>query len=499
MSAQLRSKTISAVKYLGIGTALSKVFSLVTTIMLARILSPQEYGTMAIAVVVIGFIGFFNEVGIGSAIVQKQEPAQEELNGCFAIALLISSLLFTAMIALSEHIAAFFGAPQLAPMMPIMASVFILGAFSTVPLAMLRKEMEFKAISAVMMLSVIVQSLLCLFLAMAGYGVWSLAWGFVASSLVQSLGAFFLSPWRPKGRYGIREATDLVKYGLHVTYSRIFWYLYSNVDKVVIGRFLGERSLGIYDMAFGLATLPSGQITSLVTNISSPVFAKLQDDLKKMATTMLGLTRSVAYLTYPALIGMLVCSRELVAVFLGEKWMDMLVPFSALCLMGLFKSVDPLLSQLLIGTGHAKKLSAYTALCGIVMSLAITAGALLDGLLGVSIAWAVVYPLLSAKLTHDACRITGIRMRDYYKNLMPVLMGATAMGLLVALVREALIDHVASIALMLSIEVLTGILGYACWIIFLDRRGLNEILETLRDAGIPVERLNRWLLARKPT
>ena len=499
MSAQLRSKTISAVKHLGIGTALAKVFSLATTIFLARILSPQEYGTMAIAVVVIGLIGFFNEVGIGSAIVQKPKPEQDELNGCFAIALLISSLLFSVMVVLSNPIAGFFGAPQLAPMMPLMASVFILGAFSTVPLAMLRKEMEFKAISGVLVLSVLVQSLLCLSLAIAGYGVWSLAWGFVASSLVQSLGAFILSPWRPKGRYGIRKATGLVRYGLHVTYSRIFWYLYSNVDKVVIGRILGERSLGIYDMAFGLATLPSSQITSLVTNISSPLFAKLQDDMTKMAATMLGLTRSVAYLTYPALIGMLVCSRELVAVFLGEKWMDMLVPFSALCLMGLFKSVDPLLSQLLIGTGHAKKLSVYTAMCGIVMSLAITTGALLNGLLGVSIVWAAVYPVLSAKLIHDACRITGIKMRDYYRNLLPVLMGAAAMGLLVTLVREAIIDHVRSLGLMLFIEVASGVIAYACWIIFLDRRGLNEIRETLCDAGIPVERLNRWPFARKPT
>ncbi len=301
----------------------------------------------------------------------------------------------------------------------------------------------------------------------------------------------------PRGRYGIREALSLVTYGLHVTNSRVFWYLYTNADKLIVGKLLGERSVGIYDMAFSLATLPSSQVTSLVTNVASPLFAKLQSDFQRLNNVVLKLTRGIAYVTYPALIGMLLTSRELIAVILGDKWMDILVPFAALCLMGLIKSVDPLLSQVLIGTGHAKKLSAYTAMCGIVMSLAVVVGALLDGLRGVSIVWVVVYPLLSAKLLHDVCRITGMKMADYYANLFPVLLGAIAMGAVVFIVREIALYCTIPVATVLLLEIALGVLAYLAWIIYLDKNGINEIREVLLGIGISEKRLDRWPFNRK--
>lgn len=499
MSTDLRSKTIRAIGHLGLGGAFGKVISLTTTLVLARLLSPADYGLMAIAMVVIGFVSFFNEVGIGSAIVQKTKLTDSEVNGCFAIALMASSLLCLVTILASGLIADFFGNAQLRPMLSVLASAFILGAFGTVPLAFLRKEMHFKAIAGITIVAVIVQSLVCLACAAAGMAAWSLVWGFLAYSIVQTMGALLLSPWRPKGPYGIREASSLVMYGLHVTNSRVFWYMYTNADKLIVGKLLGERSVGIYDMAFSLATLPSSQVTSLVTNVASPLFAKLQNDLARLTAVILKLTRGIAYVTYPALVGMLVTSRELIAVILGDKWMDILIPFAALCMMGLIKSVDPLLSQVLIGTGHAKKLSAYTALCGVVMSLAVFVGAVLDGLRGVSIVWVVVYPLLSSKLLYDACRITGMKMTDYYTNLFPVLLGAAVMGGVVLVVRELTLYLAMSLPMVLLIEIASGALAYFLWIIYRDKQGINEIREVLLGIGVPEYRLNRWPFIRKAT
>lgn len=497
MSTELRSKTIKAIGHLGLGGALGKIISLSTTIILARLLSPADYGLMAISMVVIGFVSFFNEVGIGSAIVQKAKLTDSEVNGCFAIALMISVAMSLATVSASGIIARFFGNAQLQPMISTLAGAFILGALSTVSLAFLRKEMHFKAVAGITVMSVLVQSAVCLGCASAGLGAWSLVWGFLAYSSTQAIGAFLFSPWRPKGHYGIREASSLVMYGLHVTNSRIFWYLYTNADKVIVGKLLGEKSVGIYDMAFSLATLPSSQVTSLVTNVASPLFAKLQDDRARLASALLKLTRGIAYVTYPALIGMLVTSRELIVIILGEKWIDILLPFSALCLMGLIKSVDPLLSQALIGTGYAKKLSAYTAMCGIVMSLAVIVGAMFDGLRGVSIVWAVVYPLLSAKLLHDVCRVIGMTMKDYYVNLFPIFLAAAAMGAVVYLTRTIALHLGFTGVVVLLVEILAGVLAYIVWIVYVDRNGINEIREVLIDIGMPERRLNRWPFIRK--
>jgi O-antigen/teichoic acid export membrane protein len=492
MTNDLRTKTVKAIGHLGVGGAMGKIISLATTLVMARILTPADYGLMAIAMVVIGFVSFFNEVGIGAALVQKPQLTQSEINGCFAVALMASLFLFTATNLASGVVARFMGNPRLGPMISVLAGAFVLGAFGTVPQALLRKDMHYKSVAGVALVATIVQSLLCLALAWSGFGVWSLVWGFVASSAVQSLGAFLLASWRPVGRYGIREAMTLVKYGLHITNTRVFWYLYSNADRVVIGKLLGSRSVGIYDMAFSLATLPTSQVTTLATNVAAPLFSKLQDDLPRLREVVLNFTRAIAYITYPALIGMIACSRELEAVILGDKWTDMLVPFFALCLMGLIKSVDPLLSQVLISTGHARKLANYTMMCGVVLSAGMVVGALAGGLFGVSLVWVLVYPMLSVKLLYDTSRVISMKMRDYYATLLGVLRGAVAMAVVVLLVRLAALSAGAPVATTLALEVASGVVAYFLWIVYLDRRGVGEIRQVMIDLGISAHRLDRW-------
>jgi O-antigen/teichoic acid export membrane protein len=260
----------------------------------------------------------------------------------------------------------------------------------------------------------------------------------------------------------------------------------------VIGKVLGSRPVGIYDMAFSLATLPTSQVTTLATNVAAPLFSKLQDDLPRLTAAILNFTRGIAYLTYPALIGMMACSRELVAVILGDKWDDILVPFFALCLMGLIKSVDPLLSQVLISTGHARKLANYTMMCGVVLSGAMVVGALSGGLFGVSLVWVAVYPLLSVKLLRDTAKVTGMKMRDYYATLLGVLRGAVAMAVAVLLVRFLALSAGAPVATALVLEVASGVLAYLLWIVYLDRRGVGEIRQVMIDLGISAKRLDRW-------
>jgi O-antigen/teichoic acid export membrane protein len=492
MSNDLRSKTVRAMGHLGLGGALGKVISLASTLVIARLLSPTDYGLMAMAMTLVSFVGFFNEVGIGAAIVQKKELGQAEVNGCFAFSILASVVLSALTVLLSGAAAAFFGHPTLQPMIAVLASAFILGAAGTVPTAFLRRDMNFKAVAGINVLQVLCQAGLSLALAWRGYGVWALVWSFVAASAVQSAGAFWLSGWRPRGAYGMRAAYGIVVYGLHVTTTRIFWYLYTNADKVIIGKVLGDRALGIYDMAFSLATLPTSQVTTLATNVASPLFARLQDDLPQLRAFILHVTRGIAYVTYPALVGMLVCSRELVAVLLGEKWMGMLVPFGALCVMGLIKSVDPLLSQVLIATGHARKLSGYTLMCGVVMTAGVVAGALLDGLHGVSLVWMVVYPLLSVRLLQMIAQVTGLKMRHYYLTLLPVLVASAAMAAVVLLAREAMLLAGLPPLAMLVAEVATGALAYTLWIVQFDKRGLGEIRQVMMDLGISERKLTRW-------
>ncbi|MDR6393860.1 lipopolysaccharide biosynthesis protein [Herbaspirillum seropedicae] len=497
MHNDLRSKTVKAISHVGLGNAVGKLVSLSTTLVLARLLSPAEYGLMEIAMMLIAFIGFFNEIGLTTAIVQRPQLSQEQVNGCFLIAMGCSVVLFLLTLLAAGPLAGFFRQPQLQPMISTLAVGFIMGAAGSVPEAFLRKQMQFKAMAGITILGIVLQSAVSLGLALAGMGVWSLVWGSLVATATYSGGYFLLSPWRPRGRYGVREAVELVLFGLHVITSRVFWYLYSNADRAIVGRLLGAASLGIYGMAFSLATLPSSQITALVINVAAPLFAKLQHEPARLNAVLVNMTRGIAYVVYPALMGMLACSHELILVVLGPQWEQCQVPFSALCLMGLVKSVDPLLSQVLTAIGQVKRLVAYTALCAVTMSLAFAVGAWADGLRGVSAAWVLVYPLLSVKLLHDVARLTGLSMRGYYRALLPILAGALAMLAVVLGVRAGLYALALPVPLILVLEILSGALAYLAWIVYVDRHAVGEIGQILVDLGVPAARLQRWPFVRK--
>lgn len=497
MSDELRSKTVKAMSHLGLGGAVGKVLSLGTTLLLARFLSIGEYGLMGLAMVVISFISVFSEVGIGTAIVQRKELDHGEVNGCFAVATLTGLVLSLVTMACSPLVASFYKEPHLGPMIMVLSSGFLLSGIGSVPTAYLRREMHFKVISVLSILAILVQSITAIVLASIGFGVWSLVWSFVVAATINNVGAYLLSSWRPVGVYKIRAAWGLVSYGFQVVISRMFWHIYTNADKAIIGWALNTAAVGIYNMAFALATLPNSQITSMVVNVAAPVFSKLQHDFERLNQVTLKLTRGVAYATYPVLIGMLATANELVLVALGPKWMEVTVPFRALCLMGLIKSVDPLLSQILINIGHANKLSVYTAICGVAMSLGIIVGARFDGLFGVSVVWIVVYPILSIKLLRDVGKLTGLRMLDYYKALWPVLLGASVMGLVVTAVRYLLLTFLKlPTPATLGIEVVCGAFVYVAWVIYLDREGLDEMRQVMVDLGVPAKKLERWPFVR---
>ncbi|TCO80450.1 O-antigen/teichoic acid export membrane protein [Plasticicumulans lactativorans] len=496
MSEELRGKAVRAMGLLGVGGGLGKLITMGATLILARLLSPADYGLMAMASVVLGLIGFFNEVGIGAAIVQAQNLSREAVNGCFVMALVFSCMLFLLACAAAWPVAAFYDSPELRLILPVLALGFIVGGFNTVPSAFLRKELRFSVMVRFGLILAVVQAVLTVALAVAGFGVWSLVLGGLFGQVIYAMQLFRASPWRPSFAINIREGLSLVRYGLSVTYSRVLWYIYSNADKAIIGKLLGDHSLGIYDMANSLATLPTSQVTSIVTNVSSPVFAKLQDDMARLGSVMLKLTRGIAYFTFPALGGLFVVADDLVLTLLGDQWLDMLVPFRALCLLGLIRSVDPLMSQVLISTGNASRVVAYTGMCALIIPVAVGFGAWFDGMRGASVAWLLAYPLCSVKLLRDTCRLIGLPIFAYYRNLLPVFSGTALMVIAVECVQWGCAQFGMPVGLRLVAQIATGIVIYIGWMIYAYHEGLADLRQIMLDFGIAEEQLARWPFTR---
>lgn len=492
MSDDLRRRVVRAVGATSVGNGLGKIISLISTLVLARLLTPEDFGLMAMASTVTGFIGFFNEIGIGAAIVQRTEVRKEEINGCFGIALLASAFLSLVVIAISWPAADFFNMPALQRLLSVLGFGFFFGALNTVPVSLLRKEMRFQAVLWLGISSAIVQSLVTIPMAALGFGYWAIVGGFFVGQTVATIWYWRVSKWRPSWPLHLREGRSLLDYGLNITYTRVLWHAYMNADKLIVGKLLGERAVGMYDISRSLATLPTSQISGLVSSIASPVFAHLQKDLPQLRSVQLRLSRGVAYLTFPLLTGIAVLAAELVQVLLGSKWSEAVFPLQALCVSEAVATVANLQAQLLISTGRVKQLVRFNTVCAIVMPLSLATGGWLGGLPGVALAWATVFPLLSIWLLRDALQASGLRAPEFWDAIRQPLRGSMVMLLAILAVRSLLQPLQPLPLLMLLSCVAVGVLVYAGYVVLIDREGLKEIRQVLADFGVPERLLNHW-------
>ncbi|MEJ6008247.1 lipopolysaccharide biosynthesis protein [Paucibacter sp. AS339] len=496
MSENLRKNVVRAVGASTLGTLLAKIISLASTLVLARLLMPEDYGLMAMASTVTGFIGFFNEIGLGAAIIQKQDLKKEEASSCFGIALIASSLLTLVIAGISWPAATFFNMPQLQNLLCVLGLGFVFGALNTVPLALLRKELRFQTVLWLGVCNSIVQSMVAIPLASLGYGYWSIVGGFFAAQFVTTVWYWSASKWRPAWPLNVRQGLPLLGYGASITSTRLLWHAYMNADKLIIGKILGEGAVGLYDVSRSLASLPTSQISGLVTNIATPVFAKLQNDVRQLSAAHLRMTRGVACITFPLLAGMAVLAGELIDVVLGSKWHDAVRPLQALCLSEMVVSISSLQSQVLIATDRVKQLVRYNILCAMVLPFSMGLGAYFSGLVGTAVAWSLTYPILAGWLFKQACHATKQPMSSLWSALNQVLAGTALMAGAVFLLLQLLDANDYNSGSKLFAGVGLGVFIYLSYIVYVDRAGLKEIHQVLCDLGVPRRKLDRWPFSR---
>lgn len=487
----LRSKTVKGVASLGVGKGVGRLISFANTLILARILSPEDYGLMALAMVVCGFITFFNEIGLGSAIIQKEHISEEQLNGAFSISIVISLLLYVLTYYFSPVVGEFYQNPQVGEMLQWLALSFVFGAVAMVSNALITKNMLFKALAGVELISIVLQVIVTLIFALQGHKAWSLVYGHIFSQFVRASLAIYFAKWRPTEFGRFKEALALTKFGLTVTYSRLTWYAYSKSATFIIGKVSGEKQLGIFSMASTLAGLPTAHITSLVGQVTSSAFAKLQNNLTELNKVLFGFTAGIAMLTAPILAGMAVTANELIPTLLGDQWHEVIFLVQVMAVTGFVKALSPLLTQALTYTGKANITAKYTTLCSVVVPSAVLIGVIWQGINGVAIMLLGTYFVLTGVLLVLCKKHIALNIKQYLQQLITPVVSSLIMAVGVLVVRLCLLPYLDN-ALLLLLEVLFGMVIYFLWLIYVQTKGLRQLKSILKDLGLGANKLNRW-------
>lgn len=414
--ADLTQQSLAGMRWAALSQALAQVALYGSFIVLARVLTPAEYGTVALATMAVGFVAILNELGMAAALIQRKELTSGHRHAAFVSNLAVGCTLAVGLALAAPSIAGFFKNPPLAPLLTALALGFPLAALNVVPRALMEKALRFKALGAVEAAAALTNGAIAIGLALSGFGVWSIVWGTLAGYAVQLIALWTVSGFRPGYRFSAAEFKELFGFGASVLGTRLFSYFNGNVDTMIVGRMLGASSLGVYSLAYKLVTMPMLKVSHVVLRVAYPAFARVQHDDEALRRNYMRLTSTLALLIFPLLAALGVLAPELIAAVFGEKWLPAAFVTQVLCLVGAFKAMVCSIGTIFLCKGRPDielKLNIYGA---VKLPIFLVVGAQW-GVTGVAIAY-----LLSS--------LTGAPVQQHFANrLIGLSWGAYARGM----------------------------------------------------------------------
>ncbi|HYT70758.1 MAG TPA: oligosaccharide flippase family protein [Gemmatimonadales bacterium] len=459
---------------------LAQLMSWAAALIVARLITPTDYGLFAMAMVYAGFVQLVNELGLSLAIIQRRELGEEQIAQLGGLAVLAGFAFLALSVGLSGAIASFFGESAVRWIVIALSLTFVMRGAQVVPRSLLARDLEFRRLAWIDAAEALIWSATTLVGAALGLGTWALVTGAVVSGFAVMGTVCLQRPHRLAWPRDFRSVAGAVNLGGYVVVSQLCWYVYNHADLTIVGRMLGKAALGAYTKGSDVANIPVDRVSSMIGRVTPAVFAAAQDDPPALRRYLIGLTEGLAVVTFPVSVGLALVADQFVLTVLGEQWRPAIVPLRLLGLYGGFRAVFNLLPQMLVATGHAKLNMQFNILMALTLPVALYAGAHW-GTTGVALGWIIWYPLVTIPtFFRHTLRILGMRGREYLRALWPAASGAAGIVAAVVLLRALVPDAWPSTA-RLGIEVGGGALAYVAVLLIAHRARMQEATARMLD------------------
>jgi O-antigen/teichoic acid export membrane protein len=384
----LRQKTFKGLFWSFLSQGGRQVIQIIITTILARLLSPNNFGTLAMVTVFTNFAMIFNEMGVGGALIQKQDTHDRHYYSIFWLNIMAGIGLTLIFIAASPYIAWFYKKPELKPILCVIAFNFLFSSFTTIQQAILTKEMDFRRLAIRDVIALVLSGIIGITLAYRGFGVWSLVYQLISYTIINASLLWILSPWRPKLEFAMTDIKDLFRFSANLTGFNILNYFSRNIDQLLIGKFLGSEVLGYYSLAYKIMLYPLQNISWVILKVMFPAFSKIQDNLKEVSTIYLKMIKAISLVTFPLMAWLFCVAPELVDVFLGEKWKPIVILIKIFCFCGIAQSIGTTVGTIYLSKGKVDLQLKLQLLGTFIVTITILIG-LRYGITGVCLAYTI--------------------------------------------------------------------------------------------------------------
>jgi O-antigen/teichoic acid export membrane protein len=365
----------------------SQFFQVAFSIILARLLSPKEFGVVGMLLVFTGFAQALADGGLSSALIYRQDATEIHQSTVFWMQTAAGAALSLLFYCGAPAIAAFYGIPLLEPLSRMMAWTFIIQALGLVQSALLMKQFRFKTVAAATLGSTTLSGVIAVLLAHWGYGVWALAWqGLIAISVMTAL-LWLLSGWRPRFAFDLTAARDMGRYGIYLLGYGSLNYWMRNGTNLLIGKAIGAHGLGIFSRAYTLMLLPLNNVSAVFGQVMFPALVKVKSDMPRFRKHYMMATRLIALVTFPLMVGIAALAKPLILLLLGPKWAEVIPVLQILSFVGLFQSIIHPTGSVYNALGKTRELFHLTIILTVALLL-IMVPALRLGIVGITYAYA---------------------------------------------------------------------------------------------------------------
>lgn len=438
----------------GLAFASGKLIVLATTIVLARLLSPQEYGLVALALVLMAYAETIADAGVAQALVYLPRTGIMARSALLISVLLGLALASVAVLA-APLIAGLFNLPDVAPLVQVLGLSVLATSCGAVPEALLRRDLLFKQLTAAPVIRAATMGTVTLLLAFGGHGAWSLAVGTTAGSVAYAATCWFLvrrrAPWQI-WRVGKDALRANVKYGAPVAGSSLLARLIFDVDYLIIGLLLGAQALGFYTLAFRLPEALILNVFFVLSTVLFPLYAQVRGDPERLRDGYLKSVQIQSLYGLTAGVGLAVLAPILIPLLFGEKWMDAVLPLVFLALYAAARSLGAGANDVYKALGRPG-LSIGISVVRLVILVPVLLLATRWGIIGVACAQLVVAVLFACGMQVVAAKVIQIRARRLWRAVVPALVCGAAVA--VAGLGTLALPHLGSL-LTMALVVVTG-------------------------------------------
>jgi O-antigen/teichoic acid export membrane protein len=479
----LKARMVRGVSWTAVSQVSTQLVTFVTTVILARLLAPADFGLVGMAALFGGLVMVLGQIGMGAALIHRQQVEQADLETVFwaglAVAITVTGLSFV----LAPLGGWFFHNPAVVAIIRVWSLAYVIDALGSVHRVLMNKEMEFDRLAKTEVGAAAAYASAAVVLALTGAGVWAIVIGQLVRSTVEVALLWRVEHWRPRRRFSKEAFTGLFGFSARVWAFSFVDYARENVDNLAVGRLLGETQLGFYAFAYNAANLPRRQLQNIVGRVTFPAFAKSQDDNPLLRRTYLKIIRYISLFAFPLLAGLALVAPQFVPLLYGDKWLPSVVPLQLLCGAQMLYSLGCTVGSIYLAKGRPDLHLRF----GLIALVWITIVVLIAARFGiVAVAAGILFYTVGSLLVGQALAnpLIELRMRDYLKALVPAAVGCVAMAVAILSFRYLVLEPGYLHPLpWLILAIALGAVVYVSTIALFRTPEIDEVLGVLRRRG----------------